>query len=331
MLIARFDPAVATPAQLAEQVALEVAASAVDQPGEPPLGADWVLARLTRTSSAGLQRLRWIAREQRTGQLAGVARLVLFGGQDSDLAVVDIIVGPEHRRRGIGTALLRAVSGAAGSRDCLFIEGIRAGTAAQAFADALGFAVVQRTIRLSLDLAAADRGRWEVAPAPGYRLERWAGRSPAELLGSYAAARNAISDAPTGDASFSEPAWSPQRVRDEEATAAARQCELRVVAAVAEQSAEVAGYTCLEVHESQPDVAIQQDTAVLAAHRGHGLGAWMKSASLIGLTTDHPAVRRVRTSNAAGNVHMMRVNRQVGFTEDLSMENREARLADLRA
>lgn len=46
---------------------------------------------------------------------------------------------------------------------------------------------------------------------------------------------------------------------------------------------------------------------MLAAHRGHGLGAWIKSATLI------------------------RVNHQLGFTEDLSMENREARLADLRA
>ncbi len=28
---------------------------------------------------------------------------------------------------------------------------------------------------------------------------------------------------------------------------------------------------------------------------------------------------------------MMRVNRQLGFTEEMTMENREARLADLRA
>jgi RimJ/RimL family protein N-acetyltransferase len=104
-----------------------------------------------------------------------------------------------------------------------------------------------------------------------------------------------------------------------------------VAAAVAEQSAEVAGYTCLEAHESRPDLAIQQDTTVLATHRGRGLGAWIKSANVIGLTRNHPAVRRVRTSNAADNVPMMRVNRQLGFTEEMTMENREERLADLRA
>jgi hypothetical protein len=42
-------------------------------------------------------------------------------------------------------------------------------------------------------------------------------------------------------------------------------------------------------------------------------------------------VREVRTSNAADNEHMLRVNRQVGFTVTASAQNREAALADLRA
>ncbi len=77
--------------------------------------------------------------------------------------------------------------------------------------------------------------------AVGYRLARWLGSVPDELLASYAAARNAINDAPKGDMAFRMHEYSPGRVRDEEARARARRCQLRVLAVVSDQSQEVAG------------------------------------------------------------------------------------------
>jgi mycothiol synthase len=225
--------------------------------------------------------------------------------------------------------LLSEQAMAAGSRNTLLMENIRPGTPAHAFADYHQFAVVQRTVQLSLDLTLADRGRWEVEAAPGYRLARWTGTAPEDLLASYATARNAIRQAPHGDMSFTEPEWTPQRVRDEEAMIRGRDGELRVVAAVHEQTGEVAGLTYLVVFQHRPELADQEDTAVLAAHRGHGLGAWMKAANLQWLAADRPAVKRVRTSNAADNEHMLRVNHQVGFRVDVTSENREVRTADL--
>ena len=71
---------------------------------------------------------------------------------------------------------------------------------------------------------------------------------------------------------------------------------------------------------------MQQDTAVLPAHRGHRLGVWMKAANLSRLTADHPRISRVTTSNAADNEHMLRVNQQVGFKPDVRTEVREAEL-----
>ncbi len=325
----RFEPATASAAELAEYVGLEVAASAVDEPAEDALTGTSALARLIRPPSPDQRRIRWVARDRATAELAGVACLVLFGTADSDLAAIHIKVHPSQRRRGVGTALLGQLATAAGSRNSLFMENIRAGTAARAFADHHGFAVVQQTLLLSLDFASTNRARWQVASAPGYRLAHWTGAAPDNLLVSYAAARNAISQAPRGNMSFTEPGWSPQRVRDEEAAVRARDGELRVVAAVHEQSGEVAGLTYLVLYEQRPELAEQEDTAVLAVHRGHGLGAWMKAANLHWLTADRPAVRRVRTSNAADNEHMLRVNRQIGFRVDVTCENRESRRADL--
>jgi hypothetical protein len=62
---------------------------------------------------------------------------------------------------------------------------------------------------------------------------------------------------------------------------------------------------------------------VLATHRGRGVGAWITSANVIGLTRNPPR-SAARTSDAADNVPMMRVNRQLGFTEEMTMENRAA-------
>jgi mycothiol synthase len=327
--ITRFEPASASAAELSEYVRVELAASSADEPHEPALTADSALARLTRPPSEYQRRLHWVARVPQIAEPVGVAMLALFGAADSDLAAIRISVDPGHRRRGIGTALLRELAMAAGSRNTLFMENIRPGTPAHAFADYHQFAVVQRTVQLSLDLAGADRRRWQVEAAPGYRLARWTGSAPEDLLGSYATARNAIRQAPHGDMSFTEPEWTPQRVRDEEAMVRGREGELRVVAAVHEQTGEVAGLTYLVVYQHRPELADQEDTAVLAAHRGHGLGARMKAANLQWLAADRPAVKRVRTSNAADNEHMLRVNNQVGFNVDVTSENREVRTAGL--
>jgi GNAT superfamily N-acetyltransferase len=327
--ITRFDPPSAPAAELSEYVRVQLAASSVDEQAEPGLTGDSALARLTRRPSPDQHRIHWVARVPEIAEPIGVARLTLFGAADSDLAAIDITVHPGQRRRGIGTALLRELAIAAGTRNCLFIENIRPGTPAQVFADYHEFAVVQRTVQLSLDLASADRARWQVPASPGYRLARWTGAAPENLLASYAAARNAIRQAPRGEMSFTEPEWSPQRVRDEEATTLARDGELRVVAAVHELTGEVAGLTYLVVYQHRPELADQEDTAVLTAHRGHGLGAWMKAANLQWLAADRPAVRRVRTSNAAENEHMLRVNHQVGFRVDVTSENREVKRAGL--
>lgn len=329
MHITSFAPLDASPAELDACVRLEQAAAAVDRPDEPVPTREATIARLTRPPAPDRRRLHWLARCAPTSEPIGIAQLMLLGEQSSDLAAFDITVHPEHRRHGVGTALLDEVASAASGRHSLLIEGLTDGSAGQAWASAQGFRVAQRTISLILDLATVDQARWLVPAAPGYRLACWTGSSPDELLDSYARARNAISEAPHGDMSFTEPDWTPARVRAEEAVAHARGCELRVVVAVHESSAEVAGLTYLEVHGHRPDLAIQQDTAVLAMHRGHGLGAWLKAANLALLAADHPQVTHVRTSNAADNAHMLRVNRQMGFAAEVATEIREAGVADL--
>jgi mycothiol synthase len=331
MRITQFEPAAASAADLDGYVAVGLAAARRDRPDEPAPSTEAAIARLTRVPAPGRRHAYWVARQPADGQIVAVAYLNLVGEQPADLAAIDITVHPGHRRRGLGTALLRELALAAADRDCLLIEGLLDGSPGQAWADVMGFAVVQQTVELRLNLRSADPARWRVPAAAGYRLAEWTGGAPDELLLSYAAARNAIREAPHGDLSFTEPEWTAQRVRDEESTAAARRCELRVVAAIHQPTAQVAGLTYLEVYQQRPELAVQQDTAVLQAHRGHGLGVWMKAANLRRLSAAHPQVTDVVTSNAADNEHMLRVNQQVGFQPQARTEIREARLPDLAA
>ena len=329
MHFAAFDALSASPADLDACFRLHQAAAAVDRPADPAPVRSAYVARFTRTPVPGRRYLDWLARRARTGELAGIASLMLLGDQPSDLAAIDVTVHPRCRRRGIGSALLTEVAEAASDRCSLLIQGLAEGSPGQAWAAAHGFTVAQRTVVLAVDMTSVDRKRWCVPAPPGYRLAHWTGSAPDDLLKSYAAARNAIAEAPHGELSFTEPEWTPLRVRAAEAAAHSGNCELWVIAAVHERSAQVVGLTYLEVDQYSPELAIQQDTAVLRAHRGHGIGAWMKAANLQLLAARRPEVKKVRTSNAADNKHMLRVNRQVGLVVQMSTENRQARLTDL--
>ena len=75
----------------------------------------------------------------------------------------------------------------------------------------------------------------------------------------------------------------------------------------------VVAWTHLVSEPSEPTWAMQWETVVHPAHRGHRLGAAIKLANLAQLRERLPAVQRIETSNAAENEHMLRVNRAMGF------------------
>jgi RimJ/RimL family protein N-acetyltransferase len=64
---------------------------------------------------------------------------------------------------------------------------------------------------------------------------------------------------------------------------------------------------------ARPEHAQQSGTLVLAAHRGHRLGARLKIAVLRELAATVPQVRRISTYNADGNRPMVAVNEALGF------------------
>jgi len=313
LTVERFDATQAGPDELAAHLALARAAMAVDRPTDPAPTYESVVGPLTTAFMGRGVPLVWVA--HRGGELVGKGVVSLPSGENSHLAALDMQVHPAHRRQGVGFALLRAMNPAVTAPDRTIATSwnVVADTPAARWAEKLGFRVVRRSVVSAIDLVTADRTLWEIEAPAGYRAEHWCGHAPDALLHSYAHARTAIEDAPLGDASDRMPSWTAARVREAEAEVRARNAEQRIVVAVHEPTAEVVGLTEVQFNDFQPAIGYQVDTAVLADHRGHGLGAFIKAEMLRRVVAERPAARRIHTANEASNTPALRMNQRVGY------------------
>jgi GNAT superfamily N-acetyltransferase len=290
-----------------------VTASAADWSDEPPENCDVVVERLRNPSTVFGPATFWAACLY--GRLVGFVRVSFPDRENADLVVVRCTVHPDFRRRGIGTDLLRFLLPEFRSRGRSSIEGwnIPQNGVGDRWALGLGFRQTNVRVVQRLMLREADPALWEMPAPTGYRAVSWVGSAPEELVASLALAQNAIHDAPRGDAEFQFPRWTAQRVREDERQLSEHGIERRVVAVVHEVDGEVVGFSEVDLRGAQRDTAIVNNTAVLAAHRGHGLGRYLKARSAQWLRSDLPALGMVLTSTAVSNAHMIRVNRQVGY------------------
>lgn len=290
------------------------AADAVDRPGDPPPVLADVEGRL-RTRRQDRRLIRRVARDD-GGAIVGYGLLRLPDVDNVHLGLLDVTVHPSARRRGIGTALVRAavdVAAADGRR--LVLAEADEGSGGEQLCRLLGLRLVQ-TDRMSLlrlaDVDWADVTAAAAAAHPGYRLERWVDRCPDALLPAYAAAKSAMNDAPTDDADIVGSTYTPEAIRDDEAAIALQFAQLRVEVALHGATGEVAGLTEVFV-ATDPRRSHQGDTAVVAAHRGSGLGLWLKADMLVRLRDERPEVAEVLTGNSATNAHMLAINDRLGF------------------
>ncbi len=255
-----------------------------------------------RHSTAAVGR-RWLAED--AGELAGAAALFVHGPA---FVYVDIIVHPNKRRRGTGSALVETVRGAARDEGIRSFFGHHWSEAGAAFAAHVGARDDQRDIRAALDLRTALLPE-PVVPA-GWRLRSWVGRAPDELVESFAAARDAMNDAP---APAGVEGWTTtvEEVRRIEQTAVARGREIRVTVAL-DGHDEIGAFTDLRATPGET-AAATDDTAVIASARGLGLGRAVKVESLRRLRAERPEVETVTTMNAELNAAMRHINTQIGF------------------
>ena len=151
--------------------------------------------------------------------------------------------------------------------------------------------------------------------ATGYSVVSWTGVVPDGHLDGVAYVREAMNGAP------SEPEddyvhWDAGRVREQlNPRIEAYGDRFYTVAAVHDQTRQMAALTDLSVSPEFPEWGFQQMTAVARPHRGHRLGLLVKSAMLEWLASAEPGLRTIFAGNADSNEHMIAINEQLGYQQ----------------
>ena len=169
----------------------------------------------------------------------------------------------------------------------------------------------------TLDLSAVDRQQFAewAAPSPenkDFQIVHWVDHCPDELVESYNVCLKAMDDAPLEDLNVEHSERSVAKLRQGEALTVSYGVKRYVAAAVTEKG-EVAGFTQSVWTPEEPEVLDLWSTAVIRAHRGHGLGLRIKAASTLKFVDDLPGAAWVMTFNNHANEHMLAVNRRLGY------------------
>ncbi|MEU0374707.1 GNAT family N-acetyltransferase [Streptomyces sp. NPDC006283] len=297
------------------------AAHLADLPGHVPAPGRVETEGRLRMSSVDARSVH-VAAKAADGSYDGVASLVLFTDRSNrHTGFLDqLAVHPRARRQGVGTRLWAAV------RDELVADNrtsvsavVERGGPGEAFATGLGLSnalPLAWYVQKIQDALAAQ----PVRPAlpDGYVHAHWTGVVPDALADAFAEAHNAMQDAPLGDVDQSVPPWDAVRVRKAAQVIVDRGGVILSSAVVhtASGADSVAAYTELVLRDPSDVRALQYDTAVVPAHRGHGLGRAVKRHMMDVVAAAHPGVREVATTVADENGPMLAVNEQLGYRRE---------------
>ena len=250
--------------------------------------------------------------------------------ESRDIAWLTTEVLPEFRGRGIGRALADQAERLATDVDRIVVYSAIPDASGERLHPPTGFGSVpverpevrfllargytleqvERASRLPLpahDLPAA--------PAPdGYRVHQWINRTPEHWLPDMVALFTLMStDEPSAGLDEPEDVWTVERLTAYEERRASSSREYLVTTVEHIPSGTLVGLTELSVPPDLERPAMQNDTIVDRANRGHRLGMVLKVANLEHLQRERPGHPSVVTFNAEENRHMLDVNEAVGF------------------
>jgi GNAT superfamily N-acetyltransferase len=258
-------------------------------------------------------------------ELVGAGTIRAFLTSNADKLEFLVAVPPEHRRGGVGTALVRYAEERARSYGASYALTTssypfeeRESHGNRRFADSVGFAVdideIQRMLRLPVDPTLLDKVAREAAVKHrGYRIETWVDEVPDRYLDSWLAVHRLLPlDAPMGTVQWQEEAFDHNTWAQLREVFSETGRRFYTAAAVSPDD-EVVAYSDMVLRGEPPTQVSQWGTLVRRDHRGHRLGAAVKVANLARLQRENPDRTEVHTTNAEVNGTMIAINEQLGY------------------
>ena len=302
----------------ADAVAVESAALKLDCPE---------MLQLTPRGFANMLRYGWdmdpeqgyLARDA-DGTAVGTLVLSVPTYDNQDQVWINLQVHPDHRGRGVGSALVEYAERLAGElgRPTIGYGGFDL-PKSDAFARRHGFEQKAIEVNRQQDLTGLDYAVVQdlydtsAAAASAYELVKISGELPDELLDGMVAVTESINDAPKDDLDLEDDVYSPERLRAYEQAQLKSERKIYRVIAREKATGALAGHTTITVELERPYVGVQNDTAVSRDHRGHRLGALLKSAMLLWMRDQEPALTLIDTWNAESNNHMISINEALNY------------------
>ena len=283
-------------------------------PGERPISTA-AFVDLDRFTAAPEQYEQRLARDDR-GQVVGFAKAYWRVGPGG--CTFRLFIDPTRRGEGAARSLWADLTHAAraAGRSGITVEPV-AGSRVAALAEAKGFGPDLHIELNRTEVQAIPGGRlegWRTAgeAAAGYSLVAYDAPCPPELAADFVHARHVMNDAPRPEGE-AEVSYTVEELQALEAASTAAHLGWWNLGVRHDPSGELVGISDIYLPSERPWIAFQGDTGVAPAHRGHGLGAWMKAVNHLRLRDERPAVEVVQTWNAASNEPMLRINRALGF------------------
>lgn len=306
------------------------------RPDEPPTPFDAFRARY-RSTPTYRDSTVWIAFE--AGQpIANVTVDFDRTGDNDHVIEAFAYVDPAHRKRGLVRPLLAKVveAGEADGRTLFMGYSNSRVPSCAAVLQRLGAeeGLVER--ESELDLRRVDRAmvdRW-IAEGPeragDYEIVVVEDDLPEEFLEPFAALYAVSNSAPRDGLDIADTFRTPEQIREKDELRHESGGERILALARHRPSGDLAGWTELGRHPSEPEKVHQYWTAVHPDHRGHALGKWLKATTVARCFERWPEAWKIVTENAYSNDAMLGINNQLGFEETSAWSVWQLPLADVR-
>jgi GNAT superfamily N-acetyltransferase len=234
------------------------------------------------------------------------------------LAIVEISLLPEYRRKGIGRKLLvKAYRFAKESGKGVVILNTSE-PSGRAFFKAIGAQEALASAENRLYMNDVDWKMMQLWSDEGPvrsdgSMIQFFSTVPEEIVEPYCVLFTEVGNqAPLDELDINDLILTPETLRKMESDREAMGL-VQLVAITTESNGDISGLTEITYRPERETMLSQGLTGVQEIYRGKGLGKWLKAAMLLQIRKDFPKVKIVSTGNANSNAPMLAINKMMGF------------------